>query len=109
MPTTRPTLAPEPAPGTRALAVRVAPTAHYSLFFDDHAAAMYRNFDTTPRFVASNQQPIGIIAEAGLGPGLLSTGAALGHVWVVSAFIFSRMTHRPVFAPAGALPERMTP
>ena len=46
MSTTRPTLAPEPASRAKTLVGHEHPTHHPSLFFDDHAAVMYRKIDT---------------------------------------------------------------
>ena len=110
MPTTTPTLAPE----RRAARVRsgVFPGRRRSLpmlSFDDSAAVMYRKIDTTPLSATFPRSIGGITPAADLLVG--STGSFVDYEigCVVSSFIFSRMTLRPVFAPAGAFPERMTP
>jgi hypothetical protein len=106
MPTTRPTLAPEPA---TALGVRGRLESDHLLFFDDNAAVMYRKIDTTPLSATSPRRPTGLRNAGGFRPDRRGSFADIEIGCVVSSFIFSRMTLRPVFAPAGAFPERMTP
>jgi hypothetical protein len=108
MPITRPILAPEKAAIERALVVRGRREVNHPLFFDDIAAVMYRKIDTTPLSATSPRPTSGLIkaTEVTLSqPGALADFESGS---VVSPFIFSRMTHRHVFAPAGAFPERMT-
>lgn len=79
------------------------------LCFDDRATAMYRKIDTTPLSAKFPDLILGLPlpADPRIGPRL---GRAVPEIGcVVSSFIFSRMTLRPVFAPAGAIPERMIP
>jgi hypothetical protein len=108
MPTTRPILAPEKAANARTLVSRGRRQVNHPLFFDDNAAVMYRKIDTTPlsaTFPGTTSGP-NKAAEFTLGrPGALADFESGS---VVSPFIFSRMTHRHVFAPAGAFSERMT-
>ena len=108
MPTTRPTLAPDRI-AARAVVVPKALNVLDSLFFDDIVAVMYRKIDTTPHSATPPQHQVGSGESAGIAPG--SWGLAVGSDCgcVVSPLIPSRMTHRPLFALAGAPSERMKP
>jgi hypothetical protein len=108
MPTTRPTLEPETI-SRGALGVRGRREFHHPMFFDDIAAVMYRKIDTTPLSATSSQYHDGSEMVAGLGSGLPGVAVGKERGCVVSFIIPSRMTHRPLFAPAGATSERMNP
>jgi hypothetical protein len=79
------------------------------LFFDEYAAVMYRKIDTIPLFATFPRHPTGHAMDAGFAAGRPGSVTDFETGCVVSEFIFSRMTHRPVFAQAGAFPERMQP
>jgi hypothetical protein len=109
MPTTRPTLAPEKAERVSALVTRGRHQVNHPLFFDDSAAVMYRKIDTTPLFATFPRPTSGLSLAAEPPLGRPGSVADLESGSVLSTFIFSRMTHRHVFAPAGAFSERMIP
>jgi hypothetical protein len=108
MPTTRPTLAPDSIAG-RASVVPYPLDDPRALFFDDVATVMYRKIDTTPLFATSPQRQLGSGASNRIA--FCSSGLKVerDRGCVVSLLIPSRMTHRPLFALAGAPSERMKP
>jgi hypothetical protein len=110
MPTTMPILAPEKAVArARAFADRGRRWSPQALFIDDIAAVMYRKIDTTPLSATFPQLSSGLNKAVEQSSGRPGSLADYEIGCVVSLFIFSRMTLRPVFAPAGAFSERMTP
>jgi hypothetical protein len=81
----------------------------YPLFFDDRAAVMYRKIDNTP--LSATFRKIQSMAGQAVGdvPGSLRDFTESDPGRVMFPFIPSRMTHRLLFAPAGAPSERMIP
>ena len=105
MPTTRRILEPEPdrRAVARPLGRRPSPRP---LFFDDPAAVMYSKIDTTPVSATSPTDHGRAETEAGIAAGRPSRVAdADRRSMRVSSLIPSRMTHRPLLPPAGALPR----
>jgi hypothetical protein len=80
----------------------------YLNFFDDTAAVMYRKIDTTLLIATSLTVRRGPEKSFGLRPDPtgLSREVTMDECCI---FIPSRMTHRLLFAPAGAPSERMIP
>jgi hypothetical protein len=89
------------------LDVRGGLIGSYSMFFDDIAAVMYRKIDTTPLSATFLTIQSRTGKASGSDPGPLVKNAASDPGRVMSLFIPSRMTHRLLFAPAGAPSERM--
>jgi hypothetical protein len=90
-----------------ALDVRGGLIDSYSMFFDDVSAVMYRKIDTTPLSATFLTIQSRTGKASGSDPGPLVKIAASDPGRVMSSFIPSRMTHRLLFAPAGAPSERM--
>jgi len=106
--TTRPTHAPDQI-GEWSLVVKEGPAEELSLFFDDLSAVMYRKIDTTPLSATFPQYQVGSGVAAGISSGSWGLVVESDRGRVVSSLIPSRMTHRPLFALAGAPSERMKP
>jgi hypothetical protein len=107
---TRPIPAPEI--GWSAQHVEFIPAAlivAYVLFFDDRPAVMYRKIDTTPLSATFRKIQSRAGRAVGIVPGSPRDCAASDPGRVMFSFIPSRMTHRLLFAPAGAPSERMIP
>ncbi len=106
---------PIPAPDTggseaRKLEIQDDLIVVYSMFFDDCSAVMYRKIDTTPLFATFLKLQCPTEAKAvGIDSDSLGSLADRATGRVMSSLIPSRMTHRLLFAPAGAPSERMTP
>lgn len=100
--TMTPTRVPEDL-DARLLGVRGLRSALTPLFFDDVLAVMYRKIDTTPLSATSPQHHAGSGEAAGIVPSRRGSLVESDCERVVFSLIPSRMTHRPLFAPAGAL------
>lgn len=102
MPTMRPTLAPNLIT-ERDLEAEKGLLAMIPLFFDDTSAVMYKKIDTAPLSATLPRYQRGSGDAAGIISGSWGTTLESDRGSVVSSLIPSRMTHRPLFALAGAL------
>jgi hypothetical protein len=103
------TLTLEPTSGTESASRKEGPLINLSTFFDDDVAVMYRKIDTTLLSETFRQDYRGRGTSIGLVARLVEIVSESDPGCVVSSIIPSRMTHRPLFAPAGAPSERMNP